>query len=292
MKIIAIVLSVFISGSISAQEYTFKVLISKGQNEIKAGDAWLPVKVGASLRSADALMISQNGYIGLVHVSGKPLEVKEAGEHKVSELAAKIKEGSSVLNQYTDFILSTNNDERNNLTATGAVHRGLNEIKVFLPKAQHSIFFNNEIAIAWSSLPETNTYVVSFNSMFGDVLDKLEVQDTTILIDLNTRKFVKEDNILVKVTSKSEPNKESDPMVLKKLSSADKKRINTSLSEIAEQTREATALNQLFLASFYESHSLFIDASTAYQKAIKLAPNIPQFRISYNDFIDRNGLKN
>ncbi|HEY9487803.1 MAG TPA: hypothetical protein VIQ51_05700, partial [Chryseosolibacter sp.] len=103
MKLIAIVLSVFISGSIWAQEYTFKVLISKGQNEIKSRDAWLPVKVGASLRSADALKISQNGYIGLVHVSGRPLEVKEAGEHKVSELAAKIKEGSSVLNQYTDF---------------------------------------------------------------------------------------------------------------------------------------------------------------------------------------------
>lgn len=293
MKVVtAIVFATLISGGITAQEYAFKVLINKGQNQVKAGNDWLPIKVGASLKSADELKISQNGYLGLVHVTGKPLEVKDAGQHKVADLSAKVKEGSSVLNQYTDFILSSNTKKGNNLTATGAVHRGPDEIKVFLPKHQQAVIYSDEITIAWAKVPKTKVYVVRFNSMFGDELESMEVQDTTVSINLNGAKFANEDNFLVEVSSKLDPKKKSEPWMLKKLSAADKKRINTELTEIAEQTNEATALNQLILAGFYEKHALLIDAATAHYKAIKLAPTVPQFKMSYAEFIARNGLKN
>lgn len=292
MKVIGILWLFLFSGSAFSQDYAFKVLVNKGQNVIKVGNEWLPIKVGSSLKSADELKVSQNGYLGLVHASGRPLEVKEPGSHKVVELAAKIKEGSSVLNKYTDFILSTNVEKKNNLTATGAVYRGDNEIKLFLPKSQNSIVFNDEVLIAWSSLPQTTSYVVTFNSMFGDELERLEVQDTIVAINLNGKKFSNEDNILVEVSSKVDSQKDSEPMVLKKLSVADKKRIKSELADISEQTKEETALNQLLLASFYESHALLIDASTAYQKAIKLAPSVPQFTIAYEEFLLRNGLRN
>jgi hypothetical protein len=290
MKILAFALAVFCFGNISAQDYAFKVLINKGQNQIKAGNDWQPIKVGANLKSADELKLSQNGYLGLVHFSGKPLEVKEAGQHKVVDLAAKIKEGSSVLNKYTDFILSSANTKGNRLTATGAVHRGPNEIKVFLPKPQQAIVFNDKISIAWAKDQRTNVYVVRLNSMFGDELDKFEVQDTTVLIDLGKPNLVNEDNILVEVSSKTDKERVSESFMLKKLSSADKTRIKSSLSNIAAQTKEQTALNNLFLASFFEENKLLIDAATAYQAAIKLAPNVPYFQEAFNEFLARNGL--
>jgi hypothetical protein len=290
MKILALAIAVFSLGNLSAQEYAFKVLINKGQNVIKAGNDWQPIKVGASLKSADELKLSQNGYLGLVHVSGKPLEVKEAGPHKVIDLAAKIKEGTSVLNKYTDFILSSSSSKGNRLTATGAVHRGPNEIKVFLPKPQQAIVFNDKISIAWARHDKTKVYVVRLNSMFGDELDKFEVQDTTALIDLGKPNLVNEDNILVEVSSKTDKDKVSESFMLKKLSSADKTRIKNSLEHIASQTKEQTALNNLFLASFFEDNKLLIDAATAYQTAIKLAPNVPYFQQAFNEFLARNGL--
>ena len=291
MKVSAIVLMFFLSGTASAQDYAFKVLVNKGQNSIKTGNDWVPIKVGSSLTSADQLKISQNGYLGLVHFSGRPLEVKEAGQHKVVELAAKIRGGSSVLNKYTDFILSTNEVRENKLTATGGVYRGDFAIKLFLPDAEHSIVFNDQINIAWSGLPDTKDFIVSFNSMFGDELQKLEVKDTTLTINLNGSAFTNEDNILIEIASASDNNKTSERLMLKKLSPADKKRINAALSGIADQIKEQTALNLLILAGFYESHSLLIDAATSYQKAIKLAPNVPEFRTAYNDFISRSGLR-
>jgi len=226
-----------------------------------------------------------------VHISGKPLEVKNAGTHKVVELAAKVSGGSSVLNKYTDFILSSESDRADNLTATGAVHRGTDEIKVFLPKSQQAIIFNDEISIAWAKQPKIRDYVVRFKSMFGDELDKVEVQDTTISINVNGPKLLNEDNILVEISSKSDPKKTSEPFMLKKLSAGDKKRINTSLAEIAAQTSEENALNQLFLASFYEQNGLLIDAATAHQNAIKLSPNVPYYQDAYIRFLVRKGLK-
>ena len=287
---IAIALTTFISFNTLAQEYAFKVLVNKGQNEVKAGNDWKLIKVGSSLKSMDELKVSQNAYLGLVHVSGKPLEVKDAGRYKVADLAAKVSGGSSVLNKYTDFILSSKDQKNNNLTATGAVHRGADAIKVFLPKPQFAIVYNDNISIAWAKDAKIKDYIVRFNSMFGDELDKLEVQDTMVSINLNGPKFINEDNILVEVSSKSDKNKASETYMLKKLSPADKVRIKNSLSEIASQTIEQTALNKLFLANFYEQNALLIDASTAYQAAIKLAPNVPYFQVAYGQFRARNGL--
>lgn len=291
MRLLTIVFSFLILGSVSAQEYTFKVLVNKGQNEIKAGNNWLPIKVGANLNSVDELKITQNGYVGLVHVSGKPLEVKSAGTHKVADLAGQVKGGSSVLNKYTDFILSSATEKGNRLTATGAVHRGTNQIKVFLPNPKQAIVFNDKISIAWSKDPNTNVYIVRLNSMFGDELDRFEVTDTTMTINLNGPKLANEDNILVEVSSQIDKEKVSESFMLKKLSSADKARIKNSLANIAAQTSEQTALNNLFLASFFEDNKLLIDAATAYQEAIKLAPNVPYFQEAFNSFLTRNGLK-
>ena len=290
MKILAVFLVIVAFGRVSAQEYAFKVLISKGQNEIRTGNEWFPVKVGASLKSADELRISQNGYLGLVHITGKPLEIKNAGQHKVADLAARMKGGSSVLNKYTEFILSSSVVKSNNLTATGAVKRGTDRIKVLLPNPQLAIVFNDVISISWTNDPNTSTYVVGFHSMFGDELHKIEVADTTISVDLNNAKFSNEDNIVVRVTSKNDSNIVSEDFVLKKLSAADKKRIKALLIEVEGQTKDETALNQLYLAAFYEQNALLIDAGTAHRKAMQLAPNVPHYTEAYNQYLLRNGL--
>jgi hypothetical protein len=94
-----------------AQDYTFRVLANKGANEIKSGAAWQPVKTGSTLNVSDEIRISENASVGLVHIKGKPLEVKQPGVYKVADLAAKVQTEASVLNKYTDFILSSNSAE-------------------------------------------------------------------------------------------------------------------------------------------------------------------------------------
>jgi hypothetical protein len=44
------------------------------------------------------------------------------------------------------------------------------------------------------------------------------------------------------------------------------------------------------LAGAFEQNKLLIDAITAYQDAIKLAPDVDSYKELYKDFLIRNGL--
>jgi hypothetical protein len=293
MKIYQVALTAFVVSLLSpalAQDYTFKVLVNKGKNEMKTQSGWQQMKVGSSLRQADEIKIVENAYLGLVHVSGKALEVKQSGNYKVMELAARVNGGTSVLNKYTDFILSANMAPKNTLTATGAVNRGVDNIPVFLPRPELSVVFNDKVTINWEDDKSLRPYEVVFKSMFGDELNTIETSENRVEIDLTDRNFEDEDNILVTVRSKNQ-SKVSNDYTLKKLSRADKDRIRALFREIAVQTSDPTALNKFVIAGFYEDNNLLIDAISAYQEAIKLAPDVPAFSDAYNDFLLRHAIK-
>ncbi len=274
-----------------AQEYAFKVLVNKGKNELKSGASWQQIKVGSSLKAADELRVAENSYIGLVHVTGKPLELKQSGNYKVTDLAARMSGGASVLNKYTDFILSSNTGPRSNLGATGAVDRGVDNIKVYLPRTELAVVYGNEVTISWENDQSLKPYEVVFKSMFGDELNSLETSSNSIVVNLNDRNFENEDNIIVTVYSKSNQSKASDEYTLKKLSKADRERIKSAYSEIAVQTAEQTAFNKFLIAGFYEQNNLLIDAMPYYQEAIKLAPDVQYYKDTYEEFLVRNGIK-
>jgi hypothetical protein len=275
-----------------AQDYTFKVLVNKGKNEIKAGPNWTLLKTGATLKSSDEVKLADNAYLGLIHFSGKPLEVKQAGKYKVLDLAARIGEGSSVLNKYTDFILSSNVEKKNKLSATGAVHRGVPYLAVYLPLPEQPFTFvyGDKIIISWEK--DVPPYSVTLKGLFGDELYKTETTDTTLTIAISDPKFSSEDNILVEIYPKEQPGKKREPLyIIKKLSKAEKEKVNASLKEIINDLSESSALNKLILAAFYEQRKLFTDAGTAYQEAIALAPDVPAYQEAYYNFLIRSGIK-
>ena len=281
------------SSAAFGQDYVFKVLANKGTNEVKSGDSWQALKTGASLKAGDELRISENAYVGLVHASGKPIEIKKADTYKVSELASKISAGASVLNKYTDFILSSNSAEakKNRLSATGAVHRGLEDIKVFLPENQFSEIFNTTAIVNWESPKTAGTYVVVLKNMFDDELAKIETNEPRVQIDLSDPKFANETAVLIEVKAKDDAKSKSEQKLIKKLSTAKYESIKKSYAEISNELKEETALNKLILAAFFEENKLYIDAIAAYEAAIKLDPETPSYREAYDEFLYRNKLK-
>lgn len=295
--LLAFSLTVVFAVAQNKKDYSFKVLANKGGNEVKSGDAWVPVKTGATLKSTDELKVNDNGYVGLVHSSGKPKELKLARTYKVSDLEAEVGTGgNSVLNKYTDFILSSNSAEakKNRLSATGAVHRKIDEataIQIMLPENQHSGIFNTAAVISWEGNNVPGPYVVQINNMFGEEIVKVETPESLLKLDLTDPKFAAENAVLVQVYSKSDPSKKSIEKLIKKLSPAEQEKIKVSLGEIMGEVAEQTALNKFILAGFYEENYLFIDAVAAYEEAIRLAPDVPDYKEAYDDFLIRHGMK-
>lgn len=284
----------FLTFAVSAQDYAFKVLANKGANEVRSGNEWHPIRTGASLKKDDELKLSPNSYMGLVHATGKPLEIKEAGNYKVSDLEGKVKGGTSVLTKYTDFILSSNSAEakKNRLSATGAVDRGENTpIQLLLPQNQHSGIYNNIAIISWLGTDAPGPYVAMIRNMFDDELAQIETPETSLQIDLTDERFSKENALLIEVKSKNDPTQVSKQHLIKKLAPAEQENVKKSLNEIMGEVQEQTALNKFILAGFYEENNLFIDAISAYEEAIRLAPDVSSYKEAYEDFLLRHGIR-
>jgi hypothetical protein len=296
-KITLLTALMFVSTLVTAQDYAFKVLANKGNNEVKSGDAWVPLKTGSSLNQDDEVKLADNAYVGLVHNSGKPLEVKQAGVHKVSVLSNQIKTGSSVLSKYTDFILSSNSAEakKNRLNATGAVKRDITtatSIKLLLPtKDQHNGIYNSKAILKWEGNNITGPYVITMRNMFDDVLIKEEAAETSFTVDLSNPKLANETAILIEVSLKSDAKVVSSQHIIKKLSPAEREKVKIALAEFTAEVTEENALNKIYLASLFEKNNMLIDAIVAYEEALALAPEVPTYQEGYEDFLFRNALR-
>lgn len=281
-----------ITNAVFAQSYTFKVLASKGKTEIKSGNGWQDLKVGASLFATDEIKVSENAYLGLMHSNGKPLEIKEAKSYKVSDLVTRLGSGSSVLNKYTDFILSSNDQKKNRLTATGAVHRGIKDvIIVFLPGTEKADLYGDKIGLQWASDGIAGPYEVIFTNLLEDKLARFETTENQLTVSLNEGVFQKETNIMVKVVSKANPGQGSKDYVIKKLKGQDREKLTKTISEFSSSLQDGSALSKYIMAGFYEENFLLNDALTSYQEAIKLAPDVEMYQQAYNDFLVRLGFE-
>jgi len=291
-KLLFVLLFVLVSSVSFGQSYTFKVLANKGDNKVKSGDSWEPLKTGASLQSTDELKVSDNAYLGLVHATGKTMELKDPGTHKVSDLAAKINtNGSSVASKYADFVLSKMSAEgkKNRLSATGAVHRGEKDaISVYMPSSVG--VYNDAAIIRWDTLAKDENYVVTLNNMFGDELMTIETNQPAIELDLASEKLANENVVLLTVASKDDEAVKSSTHAIKRLPAADANKVKETLNELMSDVDEETALNKYILAGFYEENNLLVDALTSYEQAIKLAPEVDSYKEAYSEFLLRNRL--
>ena len=285
-----------INYSIAQSTYAFRVLANKGANEVKTGDTWQPLRTGASLKEGDEIKLGENSYVGLIHSSGKPKELKKAGPYKIKDLASTMTGGASVLNKYADFILSSNSAEakKNRLSATGAVHRAgsMEDIIVYLPENQHSSIYNTVAIINWESKSgNKGPFLVKVQNMFGDDLIVKEIPETSYTLDLNDPKLTNEQHFLVQVSNKNDSKLLSAQHLIKKVQTAEQQKIKTQLAEFIGEMNEETALNKFIMAGFYEDNQLFIDAITAYEEAIKMAPEVDTYKEAYEEFLLRNRLK-
>ncbi len=293
-RLIVVLALVFFTLRLHAQSttYTFKVLVSKGKTEIKSVNAWQTIKVGASLKATDEVKIAENAYLGLIHTNGKPLEIREAGSFKVSELVSRLGAGSSVLNKYTDFILSSDQEKKNRLSATGAVHRGAKDvIIVFLSGAERAELYGDKLAIQWSSEEVKGPYEVVFTTLLDDELERFEVNENQLMVSLNQGGLRDEYEIMVKVVSKENAGKGSKDYIIKRLRPADREKFTKVMDDIKASIEEETALSKYYMAGIYEENFLLNDALTAYQEAIKLAPDVTLYKEAYTEFLTRLGFE-
>lgn len=306
MKLIltALSITVLLANPLNAQDYVFKVLANKGVNTVKIADHstdWQPIRTGATLNGDDELRISANSYIGLVHASGKTVELKNEGNYYVRDLAAKLgNANSSVASKYANFVINkmTSNDEedinqnhREHLTITGAVERSVLDAPISLKMPSSVEVLNKEALIRWNDVKDADRYIFTVKNMYDEVILTKEVTQAHILLELTKAPFNTEELIIVSVRVKGNDKMYSGNYGIKRLTGVDADPILKELEQLLVSLKEESSLNKLILATFFEENNLLIDALMNYEKAVQLSPDVEQFSIAYELFAKRNGLQ-
>lgn len=262
---------------------------------------WEPIRTGASLNGNDELRITENSYIGLVHASGKTVELKNQGNYYVRDLAAKLgNTKSTVASKYANFVINkmTSNDNqdinknhREYLTVTGAVERSVLDAPISLKMPSSVEVLNKEALIRWDDIDDANKYVFTVKNMYDEVILTKELNQAHILLELNKTPFNTEELIIVNVHVKGNDKIYSGNYGIKRLTGVDADPILRELEQLSISLKEESSLNKLILATFFEENNLLIDALMNYEKAVQLSPDVEQFRIAYELFAKRNGLQ-
>lgn len=279
-----------------AQNYSFKVLGSKGNNQADGNH----LTVGSKVLSDQIIKVVDGGYLGLAHNSGKTLEIKISGMYKVSELESKVSlKEQSLTDRYTSFILDELTSSKpvashyaTRRVKTGSVTRAMNQkqIDVWMPKTSDAL---NTVTLKWmmkdkEKANKDTKYKVTFMDEYRQKIMEKEVNVPYLTLDLSESKLSRHDNVMYNVSVIGSEDLSSDDYMLRKLDGKDAKKMNKEIEELSD---DSSAIKNVALAKYYEENELYGNAINAYEKALELSDNLEAYQKLYDTFLARNGFK-
>ena len=299
-------LAIAISVAFGQKSYTFKVLAAKGSNQTYTQGKWNTVNAGSVLISGEKIKVIEGGYVGLIHSSGKTMELKSAGTFNVSDLESKVIQSKSNFGEkYGDFVadgmFASNPNANSNFTNTGSATRSVDvPIFVYAP-IQIKAIKSEPLTLHWNNCGGNHTFKVTLSDYYGDEIYTTKTTTNSATIDFNKIKLESEEiansqqSFLLTIQSTNDPSYTSSS------SSADANKghsysielvdknteatVNANISKIKSQLDPKSAMDYMVLAHAYEKQGLMTYAVDSYAKAKKLAPNIDEFSKQYEEYI-------
>lgn len=278
------------------QDFTFRVLVNKGENSLYSNGQWSPLRTGTTIQSNEKVKVGAGAYLGLYHTTGRTLELTDAGEFLASDLEKKVNTSeTSVAGKYANFVLSKmqgDDGSGHRLSVTGAVERATDDssLKVMLPSSAE--LYNPEAVIRWAEVEGSDDYTITLKNMFDEVIMEKKTSENKVKLDFNDPKLANEKLVILSVKLSGDESVQSAEYGIKKLSSDEKMKITESLDALKKEIGDDSALDKLIFAAFFEENNLMIDASTNYEYAIDMSPEVQDFQNAYDQFIQRNGFGN
>lgn len=291
-----VVLMISIVTTVVAQDYTFRVIGSDGENAYKTSSSdWQSVRPGTKMNDGDMLKVADQGFVALVHSNGKTLQLTEPKEYEVTALDAQMGgEDAGIIKKYADYVMSKMTPEEREenrkkyASITGATERSLEDSKIDLFMKPSSPLLEEEAIIRWKEIGENSSYQVTIKDMFDEVIMVSETSDTYFKIDLTDERMKNVPLIIVTVNLKDNEEVKTGDYGIQPVMEEDMTTYVADLDELKQSLGEDTSINHLILAAFYEEQGLLLDATTNYEYAIKKSPGVSYFQEAYDEFLIRN----
>lgn len=291
----------------------FKVLASKGDVKIyKAeSDNWEKIQSKQEIFENDKIKVERGAYLGLVHTTGRTVEIKEAGTYNVNELVKKIsKKESSLSKRLSQYVFDeisqaedilSSDDYHKSMSITGSVERSIespktntseftdelsysNIILVNFPKKTNII--TSTVSISWEPVNGITNFMLSVRDRFDNEVMKKNVKGNNITIDLTESAFARDNFYIFNISIEDNPTIKSGDFAFQLLSEEKADEIKNEVALLKQELNtESSLADRILLASFYEERGLFIEAQQAYEQAMPEGNDIEEFQNMYKAFL-------
>lgn len=293
-------------GIAQESEAIFKVLAAQGEVATNKQTEVVKLVAGKSLYRDQIIQITGKGYLGLMHKSGKPIELREPGSYKVWDLDASVSKvaNASITKKYAKYVfgeLQRDEDKplRKNhqqyMAVTGAVSRAAMKagvVKAYIPTSTY-VSMLAPTTVFWSPVANADGYIITVQDMFDTVVWRKETNDTTVSINFAELKELAESRTgIIKVGTKTRGMKNAVGYPVKLMTESENIKVMAELADFkkTEVTDSKSALDDLVMGFFYESAGLNLNALEAFKSAVIKAPEIEDYRYQYTEYLFRSGL--
>lgn len=283
----------------TAKDFKFCVLGKKGTVQVKTSKSkkYEDIKTGDKLFVSDNIVLKEGSYIGLVHNNGKTIEIAKPGKYKISSLSILAEDKkTSVLPKLADMIFDKVNKSGELLTdketktqkTGGYIERGIGDVylPIVTPVKKH-IMINN-VTLCWNSSKGNPQFEFKLMNRFNKILLSKSTSDTCITFDAESMKLEKGNYYFWTVNLASDNDYKSKEACFKILTNNEIALVKDTLNQLKEELGDDnTATAKIVYAFFYEQNNLLDEAENSYRQAIKLAPDVYDYVVLYEDYLAR-----
>lgn len=270
----------------------FKVIACKGKITLQRTKK--PVNVGSGLNSADQLRMEGPVYLGLVHKSGKAIELRSEGIIVISDLLKQVSSKSTGMDKLVGFVVNSvkgAEEGKNIKSASVEMSLNVNKLRLISPRTTKTI--DDEMTFTWNGSVDGKpaNYLFTITDANQNVRFKKELTETQLAVNLKSLSLEKDRCYYWSVTQTNAQVPSVESYCLYLVNDAETASLSGQLQTLRqEQGAQPSALDKLMLGAFYEQNGLTYRAMTAYKDAAAIGGDVEIFNDSYREFLRRTGV--
>jgi hypothetical protein len=270
----------------SQGSFTFKVLGVSGAVKKQTTSGQVALTTGTKLAS-DETIIVETGYCGLMHSSGKGLELKKPGTYLVNDLAKSITAGAKqgkVSEKYVSYVMGQltkeeaediNSNHRKYMEVTGSVERTSTNYRIKLIALNSNEVLGKSYTLHWNSNAKDVEYVLEVSNLFNEVIFTAKTKETSAAVDFGPLFNRHGKNLIVSVKVSGKPEIKSKEYTFKQASAETVADLGLS--------NEKNSASYMVNGMICEEHNLYMDALAYYKEASSAETNVEGYKTAYQN---------
>lgn len=249
------------------------------------------MSAGLKLQNDESIIIEGSGYCGLIHSSGKGVEVKKPGVYSVSDLAKGVvaaNKQSKVSDRYVNYVMGQLTKEetedisqnyRKHMEVTGSVERASTNYRIKLIALANNEIQPKAYTISWSSNSKDSEYLLEVHNLFNESVFTAKTKENSAAIDFGPLFSKHGKNLIVSVKVVGHPEIKSKDYNFKLVP----ENLTSELGLSQEKTPAAAMVNGMIC----EENNLFIDALAYYKEASNQEVEVQEYKNAYDNLLKK-----